>query len=58
LPEQLFLINPGLQYPKAVEYMAKSVYPEFFLMQNNENDVTHTIEKNWYFKDCLAFFLF
>ena len=30
LPEQLFLINPGLQYPKAVEYMAKSVYPEVF----------------------------
>ncbi len=30
LPEQLFLINPGLQYPKAVEYMAKAVYPEVF----------------------------
>ena len=30
LPEQLFLINPGWQYPKAVEYMAKSVYPEVF----------------------------
>ena len=30
LPEQLFLINPGLQYPKAVEYMAKTVYPEVF----------------------------
>ena len=30
LPEKLFLINPGLQYPKAVEYMAKSVYPEVF----------------------------
>ena len=30
LPEQLFLINPGLQYPKAVEYMARTVYPEVF----------------------------
>ncbi|MGL5206063.1 MAG: ABC transporter substrate-binding protein [Acidaminococcaceae bacterium] len=30
LPEQLFLINPGMQYPKAVEYMAKTVYPEVF----------------------------
>ena len=30
LPEQLFLINPGVQYPKAVEYMAKTVYPEVF----------------------------
>ena len=30
LPEQLFLINPGLQYPKAVEYMARAVYPEVF----------------------------
>lgn len=30
LPENLFLLNPGLEYPKAVEYMAKQVYPEVF----------------------------
>ena len=30
LPERLFLINPGLNYPEAVEYMAKQVYPEVF----------------------------
>lgn len=28
LPENLFLINPGLRYPEAVKYMAKKVYPE------------------------------
>lgn len=28
LPEKLFLINPGLRYPKAVKYMAQQVYPE------------------------------
>lgn len=30
LPEQLFLVNPGLRYPEAVQYMAKQVYPEVF----------------------------
>lgn len=30
LPENLFLLNPGLNYPEAVEYMAKQVYPEVF----------------------------
>ncbi len=30
LPEKLFLLNPGLNYPEAVEYMAKTVYPEVF----------------------------
>ncbi|HIU63591.1 MAG TPA: ABC transporter substrate-binding protein [Candidatus Avacidaminococcus intestinavium] len=30
LPEQLFLVNPGIQYPDAVRYMAKTVYPEVF----------------------------
>lgn len=30
LPENLFLLNPGLEYPKAVEYMARQVYPEVF----------------------------
>ncbi len=30
LPENLFLLNPGLKYPAAVEYMAKIVYPEAF----------------------------
>lgn len=30
LPENLFLINPGLRYPAAVRYMAKQVYPEVF----------------------------
>ena len=30
LPERLFLINPGLRYPEAVQYMAKQVYPEVF----------------------------
>lgn len=28
LPENLFLLNPGLKYPQAVELMAKLVYPE------------------------------
>lgn len=28
LPENLFLLNPGLAYPQAVEYMAHAVYPE------------------------------
>ena len=30
LPENLFLINPGLRYPEAVQYMAAQVYPEVF----------------------------
>ena len=30
LPEQLFLINPGLRYPEAVKYMAQRIYPEVF----------------------------
>lgn len=30
LPQELFLLNPGLHYPEAVEYMAKIVYPEVF----------------------------
>ena len=30
LPERLFLLNPGLHYPYAVKYMAKTVYPEVF----------------------------
>lgn len=30
LPENLFLVNPGMNYPKAVQYMAKFVYPEVF----------------------------
>lgn len=28
LPEKLFLVNPGIKYPEAVAYMAKTVYPE------------------------------
>ena len=28
LPEKYFLLNPGLDYPKAVAYMARLVYPE------------------------------
>lgn len=30
LPERYFLLNPGLNYPDAVEYMAKLAYPEAF----------------------------
>lgn len=30
LPENLFLLNPGLRYPEAVQYMARQVYPEVF----------------------------
>jgi iron complex transport system substrate-binding protein len=30
LPENLFLLNPGLAYPQAVEFMAKTIYPEAF----------------------------
>ncbi|MDO4177919.1 MAG: ABC transporter substrate-binding protein [Phascolarctobacterium sp.] len=28
LPEDLFLLNPGLKYPEAVKYMANLIYPE------------------------------
>lgn len=27
LPENLFLLNPGIHYPEAVQFMAKQVYP-------------------------------
>lgn len=30
LPENYFLLNPGLDYPDAVAYMAKLAYPEVF----------------------------
>lgn len=30
LPENLFLLNPGLDYPEAVRFMSKTVYPEAF----------------------------
>jgi len=30
LPQELFLLHPGLEYPAAVEYMAKLAYPEVF----------------------------
>ncbi|MDU2064922.1 MAG: ABC transporter substrate-binding protein [Sporomusaceae bacterium] len=30
LPSDLFLLNPGLKIPDAVEYMAKIVYPEVY----------------------------
>lgn len=30
LPQELFLLNPGLKYPEAVESMAKTIYPEVF----------------------------
>lgn len=30
LPENMFLVNPGIHYPTAVEYMAKNVYPQSF----------------------------
>lgn len=30
LPQELFLLNPGLRYPEAVETMAKTAYPEVF----------------------------
>ena len=28
LPQNLFLLSPGLNYPKAVEFLAKTIYPE------------------------------
>ena len=28
LPQDLFLLSPGLRYPEAVEYMAKLIYPD------------------------------
>lgn len=30
LPQELFLLSPGIHYPEAVEIMAKCVYPEVF----------------------------
>ncbi len=30
LPQELFLLNPGLKYPEAIENMANLVYPEVF----------------------------
>ena len=30
LPQDLFLLSPGIHYPDAVETMAKCVYPEAF----------------------------
>lgn len=30
LPERLFLLNPGLDYPDAIKTMAQKVYPELF----------------------------
>ncbi len=30
LPEKYFLLSPGLNYPAAIRYMAKQVYPEAF----------------------------
>ena len=30
LPQELFLLSPGIHYPEAVETMAKLVYPGVF----------------------------
>ena len=30
LPQNLFLLSPGIHYPEAVEAMAKLIYPEVF----------------------------
>jgi iron complex transport system substrate-binding protein len=30
LPAEFFQVNPGIQFPKSVEYMAKVVYPEVY----------------------------
>lgn len=30
LPQEMFLLSPGLKYPEAVEYMAKLAYPDIF----------------------------
>ncbi|WP_346354896.1 ABC transporter substrate-binding protein [Azotosporobacter soli] len=30
LPSELFQLNPGLQFPEAVKYLAKEVYPEVY----------------------------
>ena len=27
LPQEMFLFSPGIEYPKAVQYMARLVYP-------------------------------
>lgn len=31
LPEKYFLLNPGLNYPAAIKYMAQKIYPEAFV---------------------------
>ena len=30
LPQEMFLLSPGIKYPQAAEYMAKLAYPEKF----------------------------
>ena len=30
LPQDLFLLSPGIHYPEAFEMMAKLIYPEVF----------------------------
>ena len=30
LPQEMFLLSPGIHYPEAIEYMAKLVYPDKF----------------------------
>ena len=30
LPSELFQLNPGIRYQEAVEYMAKTIYPEVY----------------------------
>lgn len=30
LPQDMFLLSPGLDYPKAVKYMAQLIYPDIF----------------------------
>lgn len=30
LPQDMFLLSPGLDYPKAVKYMARLIYPDIF----------------------------
>ena len=30
LPQDMFLLSPGVHYPEAVELMAKCVYPDVF----------------------------
>ncbi len=35
LPENLFLLNPGLRYPEAVQYMADRLYPKNKSLRND-----------------------